>query len=137
MIYGRLNVFFRPDLLPSSILSLGTGRARSGEMLGEGMREWQVEAISFEMKLLAEHFDVKMKQFMMPLFIAISGKKVATPIIAAMVILGQDLSCARIRYAINHLGGVSKKETKKWQKEFCSVSIPETAAIPETATGQY
>jgi len=35
-----------------------------------------------------------------------------------MSILGADLSRARLRYAVNALGGLSKKQAKQWEKDF-------------------
>jgi len=36
----------------------------------------------------------------------------------AMVILGPDMSRARLRHALNVMGGPSKKEAKRWDKEY-------------------
>lgn len=89
----------------------------------EALIEWHEQALSQGLKKLAQSFELKMKFFMAPIFIAISGNKVATPIISAMEILGQSLSCARLRHAIQFLGGVSKKEQKKWVKEYASIDF--------------
>jgi glutamyl-tRNA synthetase len=51
-----------------------------------------------------------------PLFIAITGKAVSTSVIDAMFILGLDVSRARLRHAIDILGGVSKKEAKDLER---------------------
>ena len=39
-------------------------------------------------------------------------------VLDSMILLGADLSKARIRFAIEQLGGISKKEAKKLEKEF-------------------
>ena len=56
--------------------------------------------------------------FLAPLFIAISGRSVAPPLFDSMVVLGPDLTRARVRHALNTLGGVSKKQTKKLEAEY-------------------
>ncbi|MFT6405220.1 MAG: glutamyl-tRNA synthetase, partial [Marinomonas primoryensis] len=35
--------------------------------------------------------------------------------------LGSDISRARMRTAVNVLGGPSKKEAKRWEKEFAEL----------------
>ena len=35
-----------------------------------------------------------------------------------MSILGPDMVRARLRHAVNTVGGPSKKEAKRWEKEF-------------------
>ena len=55
---------------------------------------------------------------MAPLFIAIAGSTSSFSVMDAMVLLGSDMSRARIRHAIDVLGGVSKKQLKKLEKEY-------------------
>ncbi len=42
-----------------------------------------------------------------------------------MVVLGPDLVRARLRHALAHLGGTSKKQAKQWQKEFAALATAE------------
>jgi len=53
-----------------------------------------------------------------PLFVALSGKAVSTSVIESIVILGIDITRARIRRGIAVLGGLSKKQAKALEKEF-------------------
>jgi glutamyl-tRNA synthetase len=39
-----------------------------------------------------------------------------------MAILGPDMTRARLRHAVNVLGGPSKKEAKRWEKEYRELS---------------
>jgi glutamyl-tRNA synthetase len=87
---------------------------------------WQLEnstdidrdAVEQECVKLAAHFDMKIRDFLFPLFVAITGKAVSTSVIDAISIIGLDVSRARIRAAIGILGGISKKETKTLEKDF-------------------
>ncbi|WP_404296598.1 glutamate--tRNA ligase [Halomonas sp.] len=79
---------------------------------------WHKEALLVEVKGLAAHFDLKMKEFLAPVFIAITGSTASTSVMDAMAILGSDMTRARLRHAIEVLGGVSKKQVKRFEKEF-------------------
>jgi|26BtaG_2_1085354.scaffolds.fasta_scaffold01527_7 glutamyl-tRNA synthetase len=84
----------------------------------ETVPAWTKEVLLAEVKLLAEHFDIKMKAFLAPVFIAITGSASSTSVMDAMAILGSDVTRARLRSAIEVLGGVSKKQAKRFEKEF-------------------
>ncbi len=68
--------------------------------------------------MLAGHFELKMKDFLAPVFIAITGSAASTSVMDAMAILGSDVTRARLRNAIEVLGGVSKKQAKRFEKEY-------------------
>ena len=89
----------------------------------EALREWNRDEISQSLSKLAAFQEVKMKDFMMPFFVAISGRATAPSIMDAMVILGSDMTRARIKSALELLGGPSKKETKAWEKEFRTIEF--------------
>ncbi|MGC3874031.1 glutamate--tRNA ligase [Halomonas sp. GXIMD04776] len=87
---------------------------------------WRLERVSFwdkdsllpEVKRLSNYFELKMKVFLAPVFIAITGSTTSTSVMDAMVILGSDMTRARLRHAILVLGGISKKQAKGFEKEF-------------------
>ena len=87
---------------------------------------WQLEngtdlsrdAVEQECVKLAAYCGFKIRDFLFPLFVAITGKAVSTSVIDAISIIGIDVSRARIRAAIGILGGISKKETKTLEKDF-------------------
>ena len=62
--------------------------------------------------------ELKIRAFLGPLFLALSGRTVALPLYDSMVILGPDLTRVRIREAIEILGGVSKKQAKRFEKRY-------------------
>lgn len=72
---------------------------------------------------LSQALALKLKFFMPPLFVAITGKKESVSVMDAMAIIGSDMTRARLRQALESVGAPSKKETKEWQKEFSEVSL--------------
>lgn len=79
---------------------------------------WTSENIEQTLRGTAALLDIKLRLLLGPFFIAMSGKKVSTPLFDTMAVLGRDLSRARVRDAIDALGGVSGKEQKRWKKTF-------------------
>jgi glutamyl-tRNA synthetase len=88
----------------------------------ETLQDWRRDRIFEVLKELATRLDVKIKDFLAPLFIAISGSASSVSVIDAMAILGPDLSRARVRHAIDALGGASKKQLKVLEKSYAELS---------------
>lgn len=84
----------------------------------EGMRRWDKEAINVEVSALATAMGLKMRDFLAPVFVAISGNASSISVLDAMAVLGSDLTRARLRHAIEVLGGVSKKQAKELEKAY-------------------
>jgi glutamyl-tRNA synthetase len=84
----------------------------------ETLPAWRKEVLLAEIKTLTGHFELKMKDFLAPVFIAITGSTASTSVMDAMAILGSDMTRARLRHAIEVLGGVSKKQAKRFEKEY-------------------
>ncbi|MFC0268010.1 glutamate--tRNA ligase [Kushneria aurantia] len=84
----------------------------------EALREWDKEHLLAEVKLLAAHFELKMKAFLAPVFIAVTGSQTSTSVMDAMAILGSDMTRARLRHAIGVLDGVSKKQAKALERAY-------------------
>lgn len=79
---------------------------------------WHREQIEGICTSLSNDLQFKLRDFMFPVFIAIAGTKQTIDIMDAMTILGSDLTRARLVNALKVLGTPSKKELKKWEKEF-------------------
>lgn len=79
---------------------------------------WGKDHLFAELKSLSEKMGYKLRDFLFPLFIAIAGTNQTVSVMDSMSILGPDMSRARLRHAVNLLGGPSKKEAKRWEKEF-------------------
>ena len=84
----------------------------------EAQRCWERDPIYTDIKGIADAMEVKMKDFLLPFFIAVCGSTASFSIFDAMVLLGPDMTRARIRHAIEVLGGVSKKAMKRLEKEY-------------------
>jgi len=85
-------------------------------------RSWERGDLYQGLNSIAQSMDVKFRDFLQPLFVAMSGSTVCPPLFDAMMILGPDITRARVRHALNTLGGVSKKKTKVLQKEYQAIS---------------
>jgi glutamyl-tRNA synthetase len=64
---------------------------------------------------------IKLKDFLAPIFVAVAGTTSSISVMDSMVILGPDLSRARLRHSIEVLGGVSKKKMKKLEKAYAQI----------------
>ena len=84
----------------------------------EQLRTWDRDALFNTLKALAGSMDIKLKDFLAPLFIAISGSIASFSVMDAMALLGPDMSRARLREAIELLGGAGKKVLKRYEKEY-------------------
>ncbi|TXS95525.1 glutamate--tRNA ligase [Parahaliea maris] len=84
----------------------------------EALRHWNRDAIWNELKTLADAEGVKVKDFLAPVFIAIAGTSASFSVVDSMELLGPDMSRARLRHAIEVLGGVSKKAAKRLEKAY-------------------
>ena len=84
----------------------------------EAQRHWQRDNLFADLKSLADTMEIKLKDFLAPLFIAIAGTTASFSVMDSMVLLGPDMSRARLRHAIDVLGGYGNKALKKLEKEY-------------------
>ena len=82
----------------------------------EKVRHWDKTALFEQVKVLSAHYELKPKQLLAPVFMAITGSLTSTSVIDAMTILGSDMTRARLRHAIDVLGGFGKKKLKALEK---------------------
>ena len=87
----------------------------------EALRQWNKDNITAIIQKVAEHLGLKLRDLMPLIFPAISGQASSVSVLDAMEILGPDLSRFRLRQAVELLGGVSKKETKEWEKLLAAI----------------
>jgi glutamyl-tRNA synthetase len=81
------------------------------------LRTWDREVLVELAQGLAEHLQLKLSEFLFPVFIAVAGRGVALPVFDSMVFLGSDLTRVRLRDGLQLLG-LSKKQTKKLDKAY-------------------
>jgi glutamyl-tRNA synthetase len=84
----------------------------------EARANWERDTIFSDIKAIADASEVKMKEFLAPFFVAVAGSTASFSIFDAMVLLGPDMTRARLRHAIEVLGGVSKKAAKRLEKAY-------------------
>lgn len=88
----------------------------------ETLDDWQRDTLYVAIKSLADAMDIRMRDFLGPLFIAVSGRAVTLPLFDSLAFLGRDLVRSRLRSAIEALGGVSKKEGKRLERSYRALS---------------
>lgn len=71
----------------------------------EYIEKWNKATIIYKVKQLSNHFKIKMKTILAPIFIAINGRLISTSVIDTIVIIGKDITRVRLKQAINILGG--------------------------------
>lgn len=85
----------------------------------EALRDWNRDDLFQTLKLLADQLGLKVKDLLAPLFIAIAGTTASFSVMDSMVILGPDMSRARIRHALTtRFGELGKKQLKKLEKSY-------------------
>ncbi len=84
----------------------------------EALPSWNKDDIFAICKSMAQSMEIKPKDLFALLFVAITGNANSVSVFDAMVILGPDLSRARLRHALQLMGTPSKKEAKRWDKEY-------------------
>ncbi|MAZ90134.1 MAG: glutamate--tRNA ligase [Cellvibrionaceae bacterium] len=88
----------------------------------EALRTWERDEIFTTLKTLAGELDIKLKDFLAPLFIAIAGTTASFSVMDSMVLLGPDMSRARLRHALNvRVGELGKKQMKKLDKAYAAL----------------
>ena len=84
----------------------------------EALRQWDRDQLHDIFMGIAEKMDLKIRDVLGPIFVAVSGKPVSPPLFDSMALLGPDMTRARLRHALETVGGVSKKQAKKLDKEY-------------------
>ena len=80
--------------------------------------DWNGAEIQKTLRHLSSVMGLKLRVFLAPFFMAVAGRKSATPLFETMSILGRDISRARIRHALDTLKPMSGKEQGRWRKAY-------------------
>ncbi len=99
----------------------------------EEIRHWNKEDIEARLFAMARLLDIKVRDFLFPFFIAIAGTSATISVLDSMALLGPDMSRARLRHAIDVLGGVGKKKAKKMEKDYQQLSAAIAAELSAAA----
>ncbi|WP_339806335.1 glutamate--tRNA ligase [uncultured Marinobacter sp.] len=87
----------------------------------EAQRHWSKDTIFADIKALAKAMDLKLGDFMFSIFVAVAGTPNSWSVMDSMALLGPDMTRSRLRHALEVLGGFSKKETKKVEKDYAGL----------------
>ena len=116
-----------PMLSEASFEGLKLEREKQVEVLQfaswylDDQRKWERDVLYEGLNGMSQAMEVKFREVLQPLFVAMSGSTVCPPLFDCMMILGPDITRARVRHALNALGGVSKKQTKRLEKQYQSL----------------
>jgi len=122
-----LTSLFYAGMMPIDESDFAGGKLQGDELIQvlqytvwrlEELRIWERDDIFTTIKTLADQLDLKVKDCIAPLFITIAGTTASVSVVDSMAILGPDMSRARIRHAIEKLGGIGKKKLKKIEKSY-------------------
>lgn len=89
----------------------------------ESIYRWDRDTIFETLKNLAGQLDIKMKDFLSPVFVAIAGTTSSFSVMDSMAMLGSDLSRMRLRQGIEVMGGVSKNLAKLLEKDYKALTV--------------
>lgn len=89
----------------------------------EDVSSWESGEIGEALRSTADKSGYKVRDFVAPLFVALSGRTVALPLFDSIEVLGLELTRARLRSAIEILGGISNKKLKKLDKEWDKLEL--------------
>ena len=85
---------------------------------------WQRGELQDALNALASRMGLRIRDLLAPIFVAISGRSVTLPLFDSLEILGSDLTRARIRDAIDVLGGLGAKAQRRLEKAYQSLAEP-------------
>jgi glutamyl-tRNA synthetase len=81
-------------------------------------RSWTAAGLRTELEKLGTALELPIRELLFPLFVAVSGQPVSTPLFETLELLGPDLCRMRLREALEALGGLSKKQAEQLEREY-------------------
>lgn len=84
----------------------------------EQVREFTAENVEKRFRDMAEKLDIKLRDFLLPFYVAVTGERASTPLFQSMEILGSDMVRVRVRRGLDALGGISSKKMKSLEKDY-------------------
>ncbi len=79
----------------------------------EKIFEWNAEAVEAELRAVSERLDMKLRNVLAPLFIAVSGSSRSLPLFDSMAILGRSVVRQRLKQAITAVKQGLEEDKKK------------------------
>ncbi|BFM07657.1 glutamate--tRNA ligase [Halioxenophilus aromaticivorans] len=131
--FAPLASFLAAGMLPLKAESFGESKLEADDVKRllqftlwrlESLRTWERDDIFACIKALADAMEIKMRDFSAPLFIAIAGTTASFSVFDSMVLLGPDMSRARLRHALQVVAGeIGKKQLKKLEKDYANLAL--------------
>ncbi len=84
----------------------------------EEVQGWDADVVDAALRRAAEAHGWPLRDFLAPLFVAISGSRISPPLFKSMELLGKDLGVVRLREAREALGTLGRKKQAKLIKRF-------------------
>ena len=137
---GGLVDFFFQGLIPLTPEALAHSKLTPDEVRKllawtlwqlDAMPTWDEASLNATLRATAALTGHKLRDFLAPFFPALTGKTASTPLFGSMAALGRDISRARLRHALDTLGGMGKKVESRWEKEY-RAALAAAAATVET-----
>lgn len=111
----------RPPLQAGDFVHKKLDLEQVGEILfrvaraADALTDWRREKLHALCKAGAERMGLNLRDFLFPLYVALSGRPSALPLFDSMAFLGADITRMRLREAIA-LVGLSKKQRKRLER---------------------
>ena len=83
----------------------------------EALTEWNQETVQAVMRRVCDLMELKLRRFLKPFYLAVTGSTSSTPLFDSMELLGRDLCRARLRDARRLLGPFQDKAKKSYLKK--------------------
>ena len=107
------------------------------------LAEWAVEdldafteeSVREALRGVADSLEVRLRKFTKPLYLAVSGSAVSTPLFGSMVLLGSSMTRMRLRRARAALGGVPRRREKELAARRGSPRAPPRGAANRLTRG--
>ena len=87
----------------------------------DALVEWNRDGVEAALRRTALVLDVKLKDVIRPMYLAITGAAQGVPLFDAIVHLGRDIIRERLRHGMELLGPATKKEAEAWGELLDSV----------------
>ncbi len=82
----------------------------------DALAAWELPEIESAVRRIVDISDLKLRDAVRPLYVAVTGHPQSVPLFDSMALLGRDLVRERIRFALEQLGGATNAESEAWRK---------------------
>ena len=80
--------------------------------------EWDKDSVEKAVRRVAAHWGWPVRDVTVPLIVALTGERVGPPLFESAALLGSELTRMRLLDAIKALGGLSKKQASRLEKDW-------------------